>query len=108
MLRAVLKVVLGIALAATLTCVASAEMIYNRGNSAEPHSLDPSKTSTTYEAHLLRDLFEGLVMPDGKARLIPGVAESWTVSDHGTVYRFKLRSDALWSNGDPVTADDFV
>jgi oligopeptide transport system substrate-binding protein len=87
---------------------AAAEMVYNRGNSADPESLDPHKTSTVYEAHLLRDLFEGLVMQDATSGLIPGAAESWTISPDGTVYTFKLRPDAVWSNGDPVTADDFV
>ena len=47
-------------------------------------------------------------MPDAEANLIPGAAESWTISDDGTVYTFKLRDDAVWSNGDPVTAEDFV
>ena len=45
---------------------AFAEVVYNRGNSADPESLDPHKTSTVYEAHILRDLFEGLVMQDAK------------------------------------------
>ena len=85
-----------------------AEMIYNRGMSAEPESLDPHKTSTVYEAHVLRDLFQGLVMQDEKSNLIPGAAESWTVSDDGTVYTFKLRANGLWSDGSPVTAEDFV
>ncbi len=88
--------------------IAHAEVVYNRGNSADPESLDPHKTSTTYEANILRDLFMGLVMQDTKANLIPGAAESWTVSPDGTVYTFKLRKGATWSNGDPVTADDFV
>ena len=87
---------------------AFAEVVYNRGNSADPESLDPHKTSTVYEAHILRDLFEGLVMQDKDANLIPGAAESWTVSDDGTVYTFKLRQGATWSDGSPVTADDFV
>lgn len=87
---------------------ASAEVVYNRGNSADPESLDPHKTSTVYEAHILRDLFEGLVMQDKDANLIPGAAESWTVSDDGKVYTFKLRGDGVWSDGSPVTADDFV
>ncbi len=87
---------------------ALAEMVYNRGNSADPESLDPHKTSTVYEAHILRDLFEGLVMQDKDANLIPGAAESWTVSDDGTVYTFNLRKDGVWSDGSPVTADDFV
>src|SRR5258707_13161024 len=47
-------------------------------------------------------------MQDSKAQLIPGAAESWTVSDDGKVYTFKLRKDAVWSDGSPVTADDFV
>jgi oligopeptide transport system substrate-binding protein len=87
---------------------AFAEMVYNRGNSADPESLDPHKTSTVYEAHILRDLFEGLVMQDQHAELIPGAAESWTVSDDGLVYTFKLRQGATWSDGSPVTAEDFV
>ncbi len=108
MLKTLMKFAAGIALAGMLTGGAFAEMVYNRGNSAEPESLDPHKTSTVYEAHILRDLFEGLVMQDAKADLIPGAAESWTLSDDGTVYTFKIREDAVWSNGDPVTADDFV
>jgi oligopeptide transport system substrate-binding protein len=95
-------------LAWMLTIPASAEMVWNRGNTADPETLDPHKASTTYEAHILRDLFEGLVMPDSKAELIPGAAENWSVSADGTVYTFKIRPDAVWSNGDQVTADDFV
>lgn len=87
---------------------AFAEVIYHRGNTADPETLDHHKTSTTYEAHILRDLYEGLVIYDAAAKVIPGVAESWTVSDDGVTYTFKLREDAKWSNGDPVTADDFV
>lgn len=87
---------------------AIAEVIYNRGSAAEPETVDPHKTSTVYEAHVLRDLFEGLVMQDAKAELIPGVAESWTVSDDGKTYTFKLRENATWSDGSPVTAEDFV
>ncbi|MFU0507140.1 peptide ABC transporter substrate-binding protein [Pseudaminobacter sp. NGMCC 1.201702] len=94
--------------AGALYMPAFAEVVYNRGNSADPESLDPHKTSTVYEAHILRDLFEGLVMQDKDANLIPGAAESWTVSDDGKVYTFKLRKDAVWSDGSPVTADDFV
>ena len=56
----------------------------------------------------MRDLFEGLVMQDSKAGLIPGAAESWTVSDDGKTYTFKLRANATWSDGSPVTAEDFV
>lgn len=108
MLKRLVQIVAGITLAAMLSGAAFAEVVWNRGNSADPESLDPHKTSTVYEAHILRDLFEGLVMQDAKANLIPGAAESWTISDDGKVYTFKLRPGAVWSNGDPVTADDFV
>jgi oligopeptide transport system substrate-binding protein len=87
---------------------ALSEVVYNRGSAAEPESLDPHKTSTVYEAHILRDMFLGLVTEDAKSEVIPGAAESWTVSDDGTVYTFKLRQGATWSDGSPVTADDFV
>ena len=108
MLKRLVKVSAGVALAAMLSSAAFAEMVWNRGNSGDPESLDPHKVETVYEAHILRDIFEGLVMQDAKANLIPGAAESWTISDDGTVYTFKIRPDAVWSNGDPVTAQDFV
>lgn len=94
--------------AGTFLTPALAETVYNRGSAAEVETVDPHKTSTTYEADVIRDLFQGLVMHDQKTNLIPGAAESWTVSDDGTVYTFKLRKDGLWSDGSPVTADDFV
>jgi oligopeptide transport system substrate-binding protein len=108
MKKSLRSLLLATALVTISYSAAFAEMIYNRGNSADPESLDPHKTSTVYEAHILRDLFSGLVMQDAKADLIPGAAESWKISDDGTVYTFTLRKGATWSNGDPVTADDFV
>jgi oligopeptide transport system substrate-binding protein len=102
------KLVAGAAIAALVATTAMAEVVYHRGNTADPETLDHHKTSTTYEAHILRDLYEGLVVYDAKAQVVPGVAESWTVSDDGLTYTFKLRGNAKWSNGDPVTAGDFV
>ncbi len=96
------------AMVAATTGAALAEMVYHRGNSADPETLDQHKTSTVYEANILRDLYEGLVIYDATAKVIPGVAERWTISDDGLSYRFTLRADAKWSNGDPVTAEDFV
>lgn len=87
---------------------AQAETVYFRGNDGDPETLDQHKTSTVVEANLLRDLYEGLVIYDRAANIIPGVAESWTVSDDGEVYTFALRDNAKWSNGDPVVAGDFV
>jgi oligopeptide transport system substrate-binding protein len=108
MLSKLTKLVAGAALAGLLTSAAFAEVVYYRGNDGDPETLDQHKTSTVAEAHLLRDLYEGLVIYDPKAQIIPGVAESWSVSDDQLVYTFKLREDAKWSNGDPVVADDFV
>src|SRR4051794_12699321 len=87
---------------------ATAQMVYNRGNPGDPETLDPQKTSTVVESDILLDLFEGLVTYDAKGEVVPGAALSWTANDDGTAYTFKLRPDAKWSNGDPVTAGDFV
>ncbi|MFT2796816.1 peptide ABC transporter substrate-binding protein [Serratia sp. N21D137] len=73
----------------------------------EPASLDPIKAVGLPEAQVARDLFEGLVNQDAHGKVIPGVATRWQTSDNQT-YIFTLRKDARWSNGDPVTAKDFV
>ncbi len=78
-----------------------------RNNGAEPQSLDPHKIEGVPEANLARDQFEGLVNIDLNGEIRPGVAESWESDDY-RVWRFNLRKDAKWSNGDPVTAEDFV
>ena len=91
----------------TMTSFAVAEVVYHRGNTGDPETLDQHKTSTTYEAHILRDLFEGLTAFNANGETVPGVAKSWTISDDGVVYTFSLRTDAKWSNGDSVTANDF-
>jgi oligopeptide transport system substrate-binding protein len=108
MLKNSKRLLAGVALATILSGSAFAQVVYNRGNDTDPTSLDHHKTTTIAEAHLMRDLYEGLVILDAKAEIVPGVAESWEVSDDGLTYTFKLRSDAKWSNGDPVTASDFV
>ncbi|WP_367716725.1 peptide ABC transporter substrate-binding protein [Nitratireductor sp. GISD-1A_MAKvit] len=90
------------------SAMAASAVTYVRANDGDPETLDQHKTSTVVEAHLLRDLYEGLVVYDASAKIIPGVAEEWTISDDGTVYTFNLREDAKWSNGDPVVAEDFV
>ncbi len=87
---------------------AQAEAVYNRGNDTDPTTLDHHKTSTVAEGNLMRDLYEGLVVQNNKAEVVPGVAKSWEISSDGLVYTFKLRDDAKWSNGDPVKASDFV
>lgn len=87
--------------------LACAEIVLNRGNNGDPSSLNQQLTSTVDEARLLRDLYEGLVIEDSKGEIIPGVATSWTESPDGLTYIFKLRDNSKWSNGDPVTAQDF-
>ncbi len=86
---------------------ASAEKVLRIANQGEPETLDPQKTSTVVESNVLRNLFEGLVVMDPKGNVAPGVAASWNASEDGVTYTFHLR-DAKWSNGDPVTASDFV
>ena len=77
------------------------------GNTTDPSTLDPIKTTLTSEAEIVRELIEGLVAsgPDGSP--IPGMATSWETSADGLTWTFHLR-DAKWSDGVPVTADDFV
>ena len=79
------------------------------GNSTEPQDLDPHIVTGVPESKVLMALLEGLVIrnPDGPNPL-PGVAEDWTISRNGKTYIFNLRKDATWSNGDSVTANDFV
>jgi len=87
---------------------ALAESVLTRGNGAEPATLDPHSTDNRAESNILRDLFEGLVVYGPAGQIQPGVAEAWEVSDDGITYTFRLRAAAKWSNGDPITADDFV
>jgi oligopeptide transport system substrate-binding protein len=94
--------------AATFATAADAQKVFHRGNDADPETLDTHKTQTVSEAHLLRDLSEGLVIHDAQGKVVPGAAESWQISDDGRVYTFKLRANGKWSNGDPVKASDFV
>ena len=100
--------VLALLVAGLASAPASAEKVLRIANQGEPETLDPQKTSTTVESNVLRNLFEGLVVQDPKGNVAPGVAEKWTASEDGVTYTFKLRADAKWSNGDPVTAGDFV
>jgi oligopeptide transport system substrate-binding protein len=86
----------------------AAPMIWHRGALGDPGSLDPHKATTMLEGHVLGELFEGLVTRDARGELVPGVATDWSVSDDKMNYVFTLRSDARWSNGDAVTAHDFV
>lgn len=80
------------------------------GNGSEPKTLDPHLATGVPESDILRALFEGLVSqhPDNDLLAEPGVAESWEHNADFTRWTFTLRADARWSNGQPVTAGDFV
>lgn len=77
------------------------------GNGAEPLSLDPHQASGTWENRIIGDMLQGLTTEDAQGRPIPGMATEWSTSPDGLVWTFKLR-DAKWSDGQPVTAEDFV
>ena len=71
-------------------------------------TLDPQLNQDVSGFHVIRDLFEGLLSQDADGNLVPGVATHFEASDNNTTYTFTLRRGARWSNGDPVTAHDFV
>lgn len=107
----------GVFLVATLAgclpgCSASLDppgAILRVGNGAEVQNLDPHLVSGVTEHRVLTALFEGLAdMDPATLQPVPGVAASWDISEDKLVYVFHLREDARWSNGDPVTAHDFV
>ena len=77
------------------------------GNSADPATLDPAKTTLVTEGAIQRELMEGLLADDAAGGSLPGVAKSWETSADGLVWTFHLRP-SLWSDGVPVTAHDFV
>jgi oligopeptide transport system substrate-binding protein len=79
------------------------------GNGAEPQDLDPHICTAYTDYNVLLALFEGLTCIDERtSQAVPGEAERWEVSGDGLTYTFHLRDGARWSNGDPLTAGDFV
>lgn len=85
------------------------EQILHRGMGPEVADLDPHLATTANDYTVLSALFEGLVSehPETLAP-VPGVASRWEISADQLTYTFHLRADAKWSNGDPVTARDFL
>jgi oligopeptide transport system substrate-binding protein len=86
--------------------------IYHHGNGSEPQGLDPHIVTGVPEHHILISLCEGLTIPNPNPNdmngYMAGTAESWSISDDGKEYVFNINKNAKWSNGEPVTADDFV
>lgn len=99
-------------LSAALLCAACghagkrADLVFLNG--AEPETLDPALITGQPEERVVMGLFEGLLAFDAAGNTVPGVAESWDISPDKRVYTFHLRHDARWSNGDAITAQDFV
>jgi oligopeptide transport system substrate-binding protein len=82
--------------------------IFHFGNGTEPQALDPHTTVGVPESHISWAIFEGLVtLHPTTLEPIPGVADSWEISDDQRTYRFHIRDNARWSNGEPITAEDF-
>ena len=85
------------------------DQIFHLGNASEPRSLDPTIAISTTETNILVALYEGLVnYSDDARRIEPGAAEKWEISPDGKVYTFHLRAGLKWSNGDPLTSEDFL
>ena len=85
------------------------EQVLHRGVGSEVSDLDPQLVTGLAEQCVVSALFEGLVTEDPRdLHPVPGVAERWEASPDGLTYTFHLRADAKWSDGDPVTAPDFV
>jgi len=101
------KFFLALLLLAGVCGAAWAETVLNRGNGAEPDSLDPQFAGGTGEENIIGDMLVGLTTLDAAARPIPGAAERWEVSPDGRTWTFRLR-DAVWSDGVKVSAEDFV
>lgn len=104
---------LALALALTLTLItahAGADdqgSVLRRASANELRSLDPQFVIGNTAGALMYDMFEGLVTVDARGELVPGAAESWTISDDGLKYTFRIRPGLRWSDGQPLTAEDF-
>lgn len=85
----------------------AAPKILRTNNPSEPGSLDPALAQGTHESWILQHTFEGLMSYAEDGSIVPGAAESYTLADDKVTYTFKLRDGMKWSNGDPVTANDF-
>ncbi|MCB1686888.1 MAG: peptide ABC transporter substrate-binding protein [Halioglobus sp.] len=85
------------------------EGIFHAGNGTEPQGLDPHVVTGIPESNIVRALFEGLAVKNPQTlEPEPGVAQSWDISEDGLTITFHLNPEARWSNGDPMTAEDYV
>jgi oligopeptide transport system substrate-binding protein len=83
------------------------DQVININWGAEPPSLDPGLATDTTSGDVITNIMDPLVKLDKDLNAVPNLAKSWTVSNDGRTVTFKLRDDGRWTNGDPVTAQDF-
>jgi oligopeptide transport system substrate-binding protein len=98
----------GAALIALSSTGVFAESVWNRGANGDVQSLDPHKTSTVEEFNIINDMFLGLMTTDTNGNAVAGASIEQRVSEDGKTWTFVLRPGTLWSDGTPVTAEDFV
>ena len=94
--------------AAPADTTAAGDSVLNVMVEVEVESLDPQVATDGTSFEVIANYTDGLTQMDADGAAVPAIAESWDVSEDGTVYTFHLREDANWSNGEPVTADDFI
>lgn len=85
----------------------SGDQVFRMNLTSEPPTLDPALMQDNVSGTVADGIFEGLTKNDKNGETVPGMAESWEVSEDGKTYTFKIRSDSKWSSGNPVTAHDF-
>lgn len=105
----VLVLLVGCGSAENNVTIGARDKVLHWGNGDEPQELDPHIVTGVPEHNILAALMEGLVRKDpATLKPTPGIANSWRISNDGRTYTFYLRANARWSNGDPITAADFV
>lgn len=107
-LTTTLKAVTTAGAVALMMSTAASAVTLQLHNGGDPRTLDPHKASGNWEDRPISDYIEGLMTLDAAGEPILGQAASYEVSEDGLVYTFTLRDDAVWSDGTPVTAHDFV
>lgn len=90
------------------SATAEGEQVLKVQIETEVQSLDPQVATDGTSFEVIADFTDGLYQMDASGASVPALAAETTVSDDGLTYTFKIRDDAFWTNGDPVTADDFV
>jgi len=96
-----------VCLAAGNAGIASGQALH-LGNPGEPQTLDPHRYNLRLEETILGDLFVGLTTFNARGEIVPGAALSWSTSEDGLLWTFQLRDGLKWSDGQPLTAADFV